>query len=87
MASVAMCQLFIGFLETHGVYDLFLENFAAYDRRNGGIWGSRNFNDYCYRTSTADLLSHAFVFRSTPEGGFFWVELEWAWEDILRGLK
>lgn len=86
MASVEICQLFIGFLETHGVYDQFLENFAAYDRRNGGIWGCRNFNDYCYRTSTADLLSHAFVFRSTPEGGSFWVELECAWEDILRGL-
>lgn len=86
MASVEICQLFIGFLETHGAYDKFLENFEAYGRRYNGVFGSRNFNDYCYCTSADNLLSRAFAFRYAPEGGIFWIDLDEAWKDILRGL-
>lgn len=87
MASVGVSQLFVSFLEDRGVLTQFLDNFEAHSRRHFGIWGSRSFDDYCSRISAKDLLTTAFKFNGTPEGGSFWVELECAWEDILRGLE
>lgn len=86
MASVDVSQLFVSFLEDRGVLTQFLDNFEAHSRRHSGIWGSRSFDDYCSRISAKDLLTTAFKFNGTPEGGSFWVGIQWDWEQVLRAL-